>query len=124
MNPEDHREEDDDKCSLSGTHDPYSSVLPYFHSPSPSPSQEINQLPFPPVNPPSPPPPPLPMANTTVPSLFHGDDTENPQNFLQEVEQYIQIAHIPDEVTKVIILSTSSGKMHIGYMAIMNHNGP
>lgn len=46
------------------------------------------------------------MANVPAPSLFYGNSTENPQNFLREAERYIQLNRIPDEATKVIIFST------------------
>lgn len=48
----------------------------------------------------------VPMATTTAPALFSGNDNENPQNFLREVERYIHLNRITDEATKVIIFST------------------
>ncbi|KIK32910.1 hypothetical protein CY34DRAFT_100549 [Suillus luteus UH-Slu-Lm8-n1] len=46
------------------------------------------------------------MANVPAPSTFEGKETENPQNFLREVERYIYLNRITDEVTKVVIFST------------------
>jgi hypothetical protein len=45
------------------------------------------------------------MATTPTPSLFSGNDNENPQNFLREVERYIHTSRITDETTKVILFS-------------------
>jgi hypothetical protein len=47
-----------------------------------------------------------PMATMTTPVLFSGNDSENPQNFLREVERYIHLNRITDEATKVVIFST------------------
>ncbi|KAG2097401.1 hypothetical protein BD769DRAFT_1677796 [Suillus cothurnatus] len=46
-----------------------------------------------------------PMASIPAPSTFEGKESENPQNFLREVERYIYLNHITDEVTKVVIFS-------------------
>ncbi|KAG2742404.1 hypothetical protein P692DRAFT_20821982 [Suillus brevipes Sb2] len=40
------------------------------------------------------------MASIPVPSIFKGKETENPQNFLREVERYIYLNRIMDEATK------------------------
>jgi hypothetical protein len=46
------------------------------------------------------------MATTPTPLVFSGNDNENPQNFLREVERYIQLTRITNEATKVILFST------------------
>jgi hypothetical protein len=46
------------------------------------------------------------MATIPAPSVFSGNDNENPQNFLCEVERYIQLTRITDEATKVILFGT------------------
>ncbi|KAG1824652.1 uncharacterized protein BJ212DRAFT_1295770 [Suillus subaureus] len=43
------------------------------------------------------------MATAPMPTLFNGNENENPQNFLCEVERYIQVTRITDEVTKVTL---------------------
>jgi hypothetical protein len=48
----------------------------------------------------------IPMASVPAPSTFEGKETENPQNFLREVERYIYLNCITDEATKVVIFST------------------
>ncbi|KAG2154754.1 hypothetical protein DEU56DRAFT_948079, partial [Suillus clintonianus] len=49
------------------------------------------------------------MANVPAPSTFKGIETENPQNFLREVERYIYLNRITDETTKVIIFMQDAG---------------
>ena len=46
------------------------------------------------------------MANIPVPSTFEGNETENPQNFIREVERYIYLNSITDKPIKVAIFST------------------
>jgi hypothetical protein len=46
------------------------------------------------------------MASVPVQSTFEGKETENPQNFLWEVERYIYLNRIMDEAMKVVIFST------------------
>jgi hypothetical protein len=46
------------------------------------------------------------MAMTPTPSSFSGNDNENLQNFLCEVERYIHLNRITDEAMKVIIFGT------------------
>jgi hypothetical protein len=46
------------------------------------------------------------MATTPAPLVFSGNDNENLQNFLHEVERYIQLTRIIDEATKVILFGT------------------
>jgi hypothetical protein len=48
----------------------------------------------------------IPMASVPAPSTFKGKETENPQNFLWEVERYIYLNRITDKVMKVVIFST------------------
>ncbi|KAG1749170.1 hypothetical protein EDD22DRAFT_958070 [Suillus occidentalis] len=50
--------------------------------------------------------PVLPMASMPALSTFKGKETENPQNFLWEVERYIYLNRITNEATKVVIFST------------------
>jgi hypothetical protein len=46
------------------------------------------------------------MATTPAPLVFSGNNNENLQNFLCEVERYIQLTRITDEATKVILFGT------------------
>jgi hypothetical protein len=45
------------------------------------------------------------MASIPAPSTFEGKESENPQNFLREVERYIYLNRITDKATKVVIFS-------------------